>query len=107
MNPAEIAAGIYRQTYGPGAFVNTVARCLGRGLVISRHDRFLLAEPCFFDGDDVYYNTAHPSNCWLVYYATGDLRSILSDAPYLLEYIAFSRRGTQRVYQWEKLTGKF
>lgn len=91
-----------------GDFQRDLAYYLTRGFVWSSPDAFICMRPIMRSEGTSSCPTLDKADCWLVWWAVGDMVEMFRVAPVRLPYIAFYRKDRDglRVYEFDKLRRK-
>lgn len=110
MNVGEIAKDWYEKNEPTGALARVILRCFFNGVIIRRPGFLLMGETTWSDGKSLDWNI-QPHNCWFIYFWATEKGKMSSydlclEAPFVLDWVAFKRRGNIHVIPWAKLYWK-
>lgn len=108
MNPLlEYADRWYAQNESSQAFSEHWMECIKNGVVISNWKILLLAVPCYTDGETIYSGDVE-KNCWFVYWGSAAKgidgpKEFFEAQPVIYPYVAYKRRGKDKIVKTEDL----
>jgi len=108
MNLIKQAEQLYNDHNPEHSFRDALSHCLNNGLVVSKPDFLLLAEPCFSDGKRIIRYGWDKANCWHVQYCgstrgSNPIKDCMKEASFVPMYAAFRRRCKDKIYKWSRL----
>lgn len=89
------------------SFDDIMTYCLNNGAVTVKQGIVLLAKPCWTDGITTEFDDIKPANCWFIYAAGcadgNAAKRFCDEAPYKTEYVAYVRKGKNKIVKWSQL----